>query len=222
MIAQLLPAGVASAEAFADADAPESTLYPAEAAVVARAVEKRRREFTTVRHCARQAMRRLGVPPAPLLPGQRGAPQWPAGVVGSMTHCDGYRAAAVARTGAVHALGVDAEPHQPLPEGVLGMVALPEESTMLAARTAAEPAVCWDRLLFCAKESVYKAWFPLTGRWLDFAEASVTLAGDGTFTARLRVDGPVVAGERLTGFAGRWLAGRGLLVTAVVVPPSRD
>jgi hypothetical protein len=68
------------------------------------------------------------------------------------------------------------------------------------------------------RSSVYKAWFPLTGRWLDFESADIVFdleAGDpqpGTFSARLLVEGP------LARFDGRWLAAQGLLVTAVVVP----
>jgi 4'-phosphopantetheinyl transferase EntD len=216
VIERLLPAGVACAEAFSDV--PESTMDPIEAAVVARAVAKRRREFATVRHCARQALDQLGVPPAPLLPGARGAPQWPEGIVGSMTHCDGYRAALVARSWAVHALGVDAEPHEPLPKTVLRMIAGPEEIVMLATRTAADSTVCWGRLLFCAKEAVYKAWFPLAQRRLTFRDVSVALAADGTIAARLLIDGPVVAANKLTGFSGRWLVDRGLIVAVVSVP----
>ena len=82
MIGKILPA-----EAFADP--PGATLFAEEAATVARAVERRRREFTTARACA--------------------------------------------------------------------------------------PAICWDRLLFSAKESVYKAWFRATGRWLGFEDAEVTI-----------------------------------------------
>ena len=72
------------------------------------------------------------------------------------------------------------------------------------------PGICCDRLLFSAKESVYKAWFPLTGRWLGFEEADITIdAARGTFNARLLVPGPVVRGFPLTGFAGRWRARTG-------------
>jgi 4'-phosphopantetheinyl transferase EntD len=79
--------------------------------------------------------------------------------------------------------------------------------------------VCWDRLLFSAKESVYKAWFPLAGRWLGFADAVITLTpAAGIFSARLLVNGPVVAGRAVTGFTGRWLVRRGLIVTAVALP----
>jgi 4'-phosphopantetheinyl transferase EntD len=115
--------------------------------------------------------------------------------------------------------GIDAEPHAALPPGVLDAVSLPAERTRLRAAAAARPEVCWDRLLFSAKESVYKAWFPLTRLPLDFGEAEVTLdLAAGTFTARLLVPGPRVAGRELTGFAGRWLVERGLLATAISVP----
>lgn len=85
---------------------------------------RRQREFATARSCARTALARLGVPPVPVLASPRGAPRWPAGVVGSITHCDGYRAAAVAYTRDVVSLGIDAEPDEPLPnDGTLGPIA---------------------------------------------------------------------------------------------------
>ncbi|WP_306332212.1 4'-phosphopantetheinyl transferase [Streptomyces sp. KL109B] len=73
------------------------TLSRQEEALIARAVPKRRNEFTTVRACAHDALAGLGLAPVPLLPDERGAPGWPPGVVGSMTHCPGYGAAAVPR-----------------------------------------------------------------------------------------------------------------------------
>jgi 4'-phosphopantetheinyl transferase EntD len=78
--------------------------------------------------------------------------------------------------------------------------------------------VCADRLLFSAKESVFKAWYPLTGRELGFDEATVTYDPQRrTFCAHLLADPPVVDGRPLTEMSGRWLVGRGLLVTAVAV-----
>ncbi len=222
MIDELLPPGAVAAEALSDP--PEATLFPEEEALLRQAVQKRRLEFTTVRHCARTALGRLGVPAVPILPGERGAPQWPAGIVGSMTHCAGYRAAVVGRGTDLVTVGVDAEPHGELPPGVLDAVTLPEEREQLSRLAAERPHVHWDRLLFSAKESVYKAWFPLARKWLDFDEAHVTFgtgAGDetsGTFDARLLVPGPVVGGTRLPGFAGRWLVRDGLLFTAIALP----
>lgn len=219
VIENLLP-GVTVAETFEDVlDEP---LYPEEEAAIARAVDKRRNEFRTVRACARRALHAIGVDRPPLVPGPSGAPIWPSGVVGSMTHCTGYRAAAVAPSSRVRSLGIDAEPGAPLPEGVLGSVALPEELEQLRALSLARPGTPWDRLLFSAKESVYKTWFPLTGRWLGFEEASVRLDPDGGLTATLLVPGPLIDGQRVDRFLGRWVSAHGLVVTGVRVPaPAR-
>jgi enterobactin synthetase component D / holo-[acyl-carrier protein] synthase len=216
MIEGILPARVACAEAFNDLQ--DIVLFPEEEAALARAVDKRRREFATGRGCARLALAQLGVAPAAIVPGPGRAPGWPPGIVGSITHCGGYRAAAVARTSEVHAIGLDAEPDEALPRGVLDLVSLPGERDRLRELAAAIPGLSWDRLLFCAKESVYKAWFPLAGRWLGFEHADVTIsAADGTFEARLLVPGPLVGGVPLRQFTGRWLARNGLIVTAIAL-----
>jgi 4'-phosphopantetheinyl transferase EntD len=197
VIGELLPQTVVTVEAYGHegADAP---LYPEEAALMTRAVAKRRREFAVVRCCARRAMEKLGVPPQPVLPGERGD---------------------------LASLGIDAEVHGPLPEGVLSAVALPAEAERLRRLAAQRPDIHWDRLLFSAKESVYKAWFPLTGKWLDFAEADIEITAGGpgecprgTFRATLLVPGPRVGGRHLAHFDGHWTTDRGLVATAVVVP----
>ncbi|MEU0673747.1 4'-phosphopantetheinyl transferase superfamily protein [Streptomyces sp. NPDC006172] len=234
MIDKLLPEAVV-VEAYGEEGVREfgdAPLHPEEEVFVARAVLKRRREFALVRSCARHAMDKLGVPPQPVLPGERGAPRWPEGLTGSMTHCEGYGAAALARTAELASLGIDAEPHEPLPEGVLPVVALPAETERLRRLDGERPGICWDRLLFSAKESVYKAWFPLTRKWLDFSEADIDLhpgpatdaatvtAAQGTFRARLLVPGPLVGGRRLTHFDGRWTVEHGLAATVIAVPPA--
>jgi len=218
---ELLPESVVAVESYGDDGADGATLYPEEQALLTGAVEKRRREFTAVRSCARRAMEKLGVPPGPILPGELGAPQWPTSLIGSMTHCEGYSAAALARATDLASLGIDAEPHQPLPEGVLDVVALPTEVGRLDRLGAETPAVHWDRLLFSAKESVYKAWFPLTRKWLDFSEADIDIVqgpSRGSPRAQLLVPGPLVDGERVGSFDGRWTVQRGLVATVVTVP----
>lgn len=207
MIRDILPATVAAAEAFEDP--PDVRLFPEEEALIERAVDKRRREFGTARTCARRALADLGRPPAPITRGENGAPVWPDGVVGSITHCAGYRGAAVAEAREVAALGIDAEPHDKLPDGVLNVIARPEELTGLRSMNG---DLCWDRLLFSAKEAVYKAWFPLARNWLGFEDASLTFGEDGTFTARILIPGPV------TEFSGRWTVTNGLVATAIAVP----
>ncbi|OIJ64440.1 4'-phosphopantetheinyl transferase family protein [Streptomyces mangrovisoli] len=178
MIEELLPDSVVAVETYGDDGFGDAPLHPEEEAVVARAVAKRRREFAAVRACARHAMEKLGVAPQPVLPGAGGAPVWPPGLVGSMTHSDDYCAAALVRATDIASLGIDAEPHDTLPDDVTPFVALPAEEERLRRLAAERPELHWDRILFSAKESVYKAWYPLTGRWLDFTEADIDLRED--------------------------------------------
>ncbi|MDH2430751.1 4'-phosphopantetheinyl transferase superfamily protein [Sphaerisporangium sp. TRM90804] len=217
MIEAILPSYVVAAEAREDD--LNAHLFPEERALIEQAVDRRRREFTTGRTCARRALGRLGRPPVPIPAGPAGQPLWPEGVLGSITHCAGYRAAVLGTTSAVAAIGIDAEPHEALPEGVLDVIALPEERSLVRGLLRDHPGARWDRLLFCAKESVYKAWFPLTGRRLGFEDARIAVApATGTFTARFLVAGPPLNGRGLPGFSGRWLVRDGLILTSVVVP----
>ncbi len=168
LISTVVPDSVAAAELYVDP--PDLAPLPDEEPLIARSVAKRRNEFVTVRHCARLALGELGVPPAPILKGDKGEPCWPDGVVGSLTHCEGFRAAVVGRASEVRSVGIDAEPHDVLPNGVLDAVSLPAERRAL---TAMSDGLHWDRILFCAKEATYKAWYPLTQRWLGFEDAHI-------------------------------------------------
>ena len=210
-------ANLASAELYADP--PGLAPMPEEEPLIARSVAKRRNEFITVRHCARIALGELGFPPEPILKGDKGEPCWPEGVVGSLTHCAGYRGAVVGRAGVVRSVGVDAEPHDVLPDGVLDAISLPAERSEMTALPA---GMHWDRILFCAKEATYKAWFPLTKRWLGFEDAHIMFNVDGSgstggFESTILVDGATLSGQPLTSLAGRWSVERELVLTAIVL-----
>jgi 4'-phosphopantetheinyl transferase EntD len=218
VLERILPA---AAVVVATTGERRAELFPEEEAAVGRAVEKRRREFVTARACAREALTRLGLPEQAVGTGARGEPIWPAGIVGSITHCSGYRACAVAPASELLTIGVDAEVAAPLPSGLIDDIALPEERRWIERAEAEWPGVSWDRLLFSIKESIYKAWFPLTRSWLGFEDASVVIdRPSGTFTAHLLVPGPTLQGRRLDGFSGRWLCADGLLFSAVALATS--
>jgi len=214
MIELILPSAASCVETFQDEDAE---LFPAEQAAMAGAVEQRRTEFASVRWCARRALAGLGVLAVPLVPGEWGAPTWPHGIVGSMTHCIGYRASVVAHSSEIIALGIDADQNVPLPTGVAEIVAAQEELRALPRSSD----TAWDRVLFSAKESVYKAWFPLTRRFLNFDEAEIDIDPDGSFSARILVPATMPSGEALTGFGGRWIVAHGLVATAIAVTNAR-
>jgi 4'-phosphopantetheinyl transferase EntD len=218
VIEALLPPAVVAVEAFEDV--PGEAPFPGEEDLIAKAVEGRRREFITARRCARAALRAYGYPDAPIRNGPKREPQWPAGISGSITHCAGYRAAAVARTADISLLGIDAEPNGPLPEGIAESITVPGELDMLDRLTGTHPGTQWGRLLFSAKESVYKAWFPVTRRWLGFEEARLTIHPEaGTFTATILVDGARIdTRPALSTLHGRFLVDRGLVLTALISP----
>jgi hypothetical protein len=212
-------AGLVYAELYDDP--PDLQPLPDEEPLIARSVQARRTEFVTVRHCARLALSRLGVPPVPILKGEKGEPRWPRGVVGSLTHTRGYRGAAVGRSATVRSVGIDAEPHDVLPAGVLTAISLPDERHHIAALPA---GLHWDRILFCAKEATYKAWYPLTGRWLGFEDAHITFEADagtdgtaGRFVSRILIDPAARHGPPLTELSGRWAVSGGLALTAIVL-----
>ncbi|MDV8000419.1 4'-phosphopantetheinyl transferase [Rhodococcus sp. IEGM 1408] len=207
-------------------EAALAALHPVEAEQIGGAVVKRRVEFAAARACAREAMTRLGVPTGPIIRGGRGMPVWPAGVVGTLTHTDGLRAAALAPADRVRSLGLDVEPHGPLTEGVLDAVSLPEEAAWVRAARGEVGTVHWDRLLFTAKEATYKAWFPLTRRWLGFADAHITLtptvvddeSATGVLRSRILVDPHAVdGGPDLVEFHGRWAVRDGYVASAIVL-----
>ena len=192
------------------ADLLETELFAEEERALGTAVAKRRREFVTGRACAHRALERLGLVPTPIACGAHGEPLWPAGVVGSITHCERYRACAVARAQDVRSLGIDAEPHAPIATDVLEAIASAQERRALAAHGS---GVCWDRLLFSAKEAVFKAWYPLTRRGLAFDDVDVRIdRRGGTF----RADVLVADGEPAE-FHGRWRVAGGIVAAAVVV-----
>ena len=183
MLVQLLGAQAWVVESTVDVAEP---VRAGEQDAVEGAVPGRVAEFVTGRWCARQALAAADIPGVDLPADRSGAPRWPVGTVGSITHCEGYRAAAVARSQCWAAIGVDAEPARVLPDGVWEMITSVGERRHVSAlgRGCDGPL---DRVVFSAKESIYKTWSARTRRGLDFTDAELRLAADGTFTARLRL-----------------------------------
>jgi 4'-phosphopantetheinyl transferase EntD len=213
-IVRILPRDAVALEAFGEMG--DGWLMPEEAAALGDAADVRRREFTTGRSLARRTLAHLGFSPVAIPRGASREPKWPLGVVGSITHCRGYCAAVVARAASVATIGIDAEIHAALPHGVLGKVSRCEERDWIATRRG--DGVHWDRVLFSAKEAVFKAWFPVTRRWLGFDAASLLFHPDSaTFTAHLVTERPVIDGRITSGFEGRYLLHDGYILTCVAV-----
>ncbi|WP_172892261.1 4'-phosphopantetheinyl transferase [Jatrophihabitans sp. GAS493] len=218
MIELILPRFVLWAEEFGDP--PDAVLLPGEDWPVQATTSERRRAYTTARHCARRALGRLGLPPQAIPKNLDGTPRWPSAVVGSLTHCVGYRAAAVSTTSLVAALGIDAEPNIALRAGTLTAVADRPELANLDSLSS--DGIHPDRLLICAKESAYKAWFSMTRSYRPFPDVVIEFApGQRTFTAQVRHCRQSEGGACPTEMTGSWTASEGLLLTAVVAPRAK-
>lgn len=198
MIALLLPPGAFGVEMRdTGQDIP---LHPEEAALVMGAVEKRRREFALGRACARAALAAMGVEAAAIGRDPRGAPLWPTGVVGSITHTEGYTCALVGAAARFSAMGVDAERVGGVGDELLPRLFDDAERARLMAMDDAQRRIA-ATLGFSAKEACFKAW------GVTFRELHIEW-GDGVFRAECARG----AGE------GRFVVRDGLALTAIALP----
>ena len=200
-LASLFPVGAAASLA-SDDWVPQP--YPEELALLGSAAPQRVQEFILGRECARRALAQLGIAPAPLLRGVQRQPLWPQGTCGSITHCDGLAAAVASVRSTYSALGLDAERrHRPLSPAVVERISSQEERTAFPGDVHAP----WELLLFSAKESIFKVWFPLRETMLGFREADVRFdPATSSFRARILVPG-----------APEWIEGRYLCTPEYVV-----
>ena len=149
-----------------------SDLYPEELAMVERAIDKRKAEFSTARALARQALAELGVAAQSLCPYKDRSPRWPAGIVGSITHTASFCAVAVARASQVKGIGLDAEMGGALKTTRRSMICCDSELRWIEAHP---PAVHGQlaKLVFSAKEAFYKCQYPLTKTFLEFRDVEL-------------------------------------------------
>lgn len=153
------------------------------------AVPKRQSEFRAGRYCAMTALAALD----PRFDGwdvarhDSGAPVWPEGVVGSISHSDGVAAAMVATTAVAAGLGIDTERvmSESQARSVGRMVAWPSE--IAHGRAAGLSRLEALTLVFSAKESIFKCLHPLVGCYFDFHDVRIegVEAGTATFVARI-------------------------------------
>lgn len=191
--------------------------FPTELADMPRGIDKRRREFVAGRVAAHEAMQKLGLSARPVLANRTRAPAWPRGLVGSISHNATTCVAIVARASQVRSLGVDVEDDSPLEADLEATICTLEERAWLATRPA-DVRGRMSKLIFSAKEAVYKCQYPVTHKMIDFTAVLVTPDIDtGQFEATfLKNTGPFRAYDRLN---GRFAIRNGLIHSAVVLTP---
>jgi len=154
----------------------------------------RRADFLAGRLAAAEGMRRLGIAPGGLLgrtPG--GAPDWPGGLAGSISHHSGIACAVVS----AHARGIGVDITPLLDDSQLRAVT---RRCLVDAERERWQSPHEVAVAFAAKESIYKAVHPQVDRHIGFDEADIIEQVDGSWTARL--------GERLASEIGAgWVSG---------------
>jgi len=148
----------------------ESALMPEEARAFAASVAKARRSSGAARIVARELLCRAGCEPCAVPKASSGAPIWPTGFVGSLAHDARVAVAAVALRRDFAGIGIDIEPAETLPVELVELVATASERYLLDAYPYG------GRLLFAAKEAVYKAVAALDGVFLDHHDVEVDIA----------------------------------------------
>ena len=163
-------------------------LLRGEQSLLAEATPSRRRELVAGRVLARQAMIELGFEPSPITRGLNGAPCWPLGICGSISHSPRHVAVAIGPTLAVRSIGIDIEDGRDL-DSAVDMVGTEREIDGLAAHPLGGDRARAARMLFSAKEALYKCQFPLTGNAsLDFLDIAISMDGSGGLNAWLIQD----------------------------------
>ncbi len=216
---ELLPASVVLEESNPAVFGTDlSELTEGEAALMAKAVDKRRREYTAGRVLARRAAAQLGLGPIEVLPREDRSPAWPEGVVGSITHTRGHVAVALARSETVRGLGLDVEQAEPLKHRLWDMICTGEDRAMLARYSEPERSRL-AKIVFSAKEAAYKAQYAITEQFLGFAAMHIDLdLAESRFVATFRQEaGDAFApGDTLIGSLVRT---ERLVATAVIIEP---
>ncbi len=132
--------------------------------------EKRRDDFLRGRYCADQAaLEAFGLRFSSLPANSDRSPAWPPGVVGSISHSRVWTGAAVAKDDLLHSVGLDFE-------SVGRVQAKLDSKIMTEGDLKLHKALTEEELrtvIFSAKESLYKAIFPIKKEFFYFDAASV-------------------------------------------------
>ncbi len=214
LLARILPDTIGAGSA--DPRLPQPEPWPGESRLGPNSAEKRRREFAAGRAAARAAMSSLGLPAAAVPSGADRAPVWPAGLCGSVSHCDSGCLALTGLQTRWTAIGIDLEPALPLPEKLIPAIAADAEREMLESTGPGQSALM-ARVLFSAKEAAFKAQYTRSRQFIGFKGAELRFGPDqGQFTITLNVSAPPFG--KGAALAGRYVIGAGHIITLVTLP----
>lgn len=172
---RLLADGVASHDVHIAADPALTHVAP-----------RRLTGYLAGRYCAARALIAAGYEDTPIAVGDAGAPAWPAGVVGSISHSPIRALAVIGSAQRWRSIGVDCEPVLDAHAAdAIVRDTIPEAD---AVDVSGNGAITWPEFVtvgFSAKESLYKCLRPIVGQFFDFGDAHLTHLDRDTRRVRL-------------------------------------
>lgn len=180
-LSELFPEGVVTVMSDGVGDIGE--LYEEERVMVAKAVDKRKREFSAGRLCAKQALEVLGIENFPIVSGEGRNPVFPEGIRASISHAKGCCGVAAFKSANGGLIGLDIEECDRLRADLWPMTLVEEEIALI------NNDVRLASVIFSAKEAFYKYQYPLTKEWVGFKDACVSVNTEtGEFSLKLLKD----------------------------------
>jgi 4'-phosphopantetheinyl transferase EntD len=214
----LFPPGALAAE-LCEAGDP-GFLYPEEAVHLGNAVAVRRQEFAAGRLCARRVLAEFGILNFPLKAAEDRQPLWPANLVGSITHTEGFGAAVAAEKKFLAAVGIDTEVAGRVKSELWQSICTPGEIRWLRILPQSQQAAA-ATLIFAAKEAFYKCQYPLAGEWLNFHDATIEVVSWGAAcgSMTIRANRSMAFAQRASmPLEGRYLFHEQFVTAGVAVP----
>jgi enterobactin synthetase component D len=152
----------------------QGPLLDAELSLADNVTAARIRELKAGRTSARLAIRYLGAESAPILATTHGAPIWPTGLCGSLSHSYRWVAALVARSSHYDSVGIDICDRRPLDAAALAGVASADELQVIDRAALISQGISPAAVAFSAKEAIFKCQYPLTlDSSLDFLDVEL-------------------------------------------------
>lgn len=197
----------------------ETPLHAAEEALIARAVRKRQREFRAGRHAAHALFEKLNIPCDALLTGVQREPAWPRGWVGSISHTQGFCAAAIAASDHYRGIGLDIEQARPLQADLVDSLCTRREQDRLQRLRWQFgnnfASALYETILFSAKECIHKVYFPLNQHTLDFLDAEIQIDPTrGTLRATI-INPPSTPRHPITNLQGQFRVSANYIATFI-------
>ena len=163
-------------------------LHPAEENYFSQLSSVSRKEhYRSGRICAGEVLSKLGTLGQPVLRDpQTREPLWPEGISGAITHSGKWAAAAAGKTSDVSGIGIDLEDlERQVDSRISRHVCIPEEQKWL--QECGEDFLEKNlKIIFSAKESIFKAFFPYTRTYLHFHDARILM--EQTFFQKSKSD----------------------------------